>query len=177
MNEDEYNSYGYIPFCSRIINPSTIVSLAAAVFLVLGLTAPIIDFSAFHKEVDIQYNFMKVCENIGIISPIWIGIPYGIIVGIVLLVILSFANIPLLKLIPAVLILVMYAIALFDIGNIVDWVNKIIEKFLPDAEMVVDAPMIFDGIMRGAYFTVIGILLMIVSMFIKGAKIKPLDQA
>lgn len=165
------DEYVYTNLKDRIVNPSTIVSLLASLFLFLGIILPIIDFTAFHENVDIQYNLLKVCKNVGIISPIWNGIPYGIIFGIVLLVILSFVNIPPLKLIPVVLIIVMYIIMLFDAGNVIEWVNDLIEKFIGKDVIIIDKNSIIDGIMQGAYFTGAGIVLAILSCFLKGGRI------
>ena len=168
----EQEAYGYVSFIDRVINPSTIMSLASAVLLVFGITQPIIDFSIFNNNIDIRYNFLKVCSNVGIISPIWNGIPYGITVGIVMLVILSFVNIPPLKVIPCVLIIVMYAIVLFDLDNVISWGNQLIDKLIKNNDVLISKSQLKDGIMQGAYFTAFGLLIGIVSCFVKGAKLK-----
>lgn len=165
---------GSISMLSRIFNPSTILGLVAATLLIIGLTTPIMDFRAFNDNIDIQYNLMKICKNVRIISPIWNGLPYGVIVGIAILIILSFINIPVLKIIPFVLIVLMYAIMLVDLGNVIDWANDFIQSYAPITQtgIAVKSNNIIDGIMSGAYFTVGGIVLMLVSCFVKGAKEK-----
>lgn len=166
-SEEEYYS---ITIKQRILNPSTITSLVAAILLMIGLAVPIMDFSVFHKNIDIQYNFGKVCKNVGILSPLWNGLTAGIVIGIILLIALSFVNIPPLKLIPVVLVVVMLVIALADISNVVKWGNELIEKTIGKGQIKLNNTNIKEGIMSGAYFLGAGIITALVSCFIPGAK-------
>lgn len=175
----QQEEYGYIPLLSRILNVSTIMSLVAAVLLIFGLTVPIIDFSVFNEGIDIQYNLLKVCENVRILSPIWNGLHYGIIAGIIILIALSFVNIPPLKIIPVVLIILMYVIMICDISNVVTWAKELVERFIgsSNSESVnISKTSITDGLMSGVYFTVAGLVLAIISCFVKGAKLVIVEQ-
>lgn len=164
--------YQTITLSQRVLNPSTIVSLVAVLLLMIGLAVPIMDFTVFHKNLDIQYNFAKICENVGLLSPIWNGLTYGIIIGIAILIVLSFVNIPPLKIIPCVLILVMLIIALADVGNVVEWGNELIESTLGKDVIELNTGNIKKGIMSGAYFLGAGLAAAFVSCFIPGAKAK-----
>lgn len=174
MNVVEASSYN-IPFINRLLNPSTIIGLIAATSLIIGLCVSIIDFSAFHENIDIQYNFGKVCENVALISPVWAGIPYGIIIGIVMLIILSFINIPVLKIIPTILIVVMFAYVMVDVSNVVDWCRDFVHSFMDASSMKVEFSTVLSAISAGAYFLVVGVIMAIVSCFLPGAKPKKVN--
>ncbi|MDE6025641.1 MAG: hypothetical protein K2G45_09315 [Lachnospiraceae bacterium] len=150
-----------------IFNPSTALGLLSAILLTLGLTLPAIDFSHFHEQIDIQYNLMKICENIGLISSMWTGIPYGIIIGIIALVILSFTKIPVLKILPSLLITAMIILMLVDMENIINWVNNILEKFNYADYIKVNVNEIMKSFMPGIYFLASGIIASYLSCFFK----------
>ncbi|MCM1399543.1 MAG: hypothetical protein NC225_08705 [Clostridium sp.] len=150
-----------------IFNPSTILGLLSAVLLTLGMTLPAIDFSHFHKSVDIQYNLMKICENVGLISSLWTGIPYGIIIGIVALVILSFTKIPVLKILPSLLVTAMVVLMLVDMENVISWVSNVLQKFSATQSIKVDIQEVFKSFMPGIYLLACGILTSYISCFFK----------
>lgn len=150
-----------------IFNPSTILGLLSAVLLTLGMTLPAIDFSHFHKSVDIQYNLMKICENVGLISSPWTGIPYGIIIGIVALVILSFTKIPVLKILPSLLVTAMVVLMLVDMENVISWVSNVLQKFSATQSIKVDIQEVFKSFMPGIYLLACGILTSYISCFFK----------
>ena len=123
----QYNPYAYsqhnygnampqpimnAPTKRSFITLSLILGLLGSVVLFVGLMMPIIDFSHFHRDVDIQYNLFKVGKNVGIISGMWNVIPYAILISIILLVALSFVRIPILKILPVILILCMFILML-----------------------------------------------------------------
>lgn len=151
----------------KFFNAGMILAMAGALLLILGLQLPCIDFSHFHEQVDIQYNLVKVCKNVGLVSSMWRGIPYGIIIGIVMLVVLSFVRIPLLRLVPCVLILAMYILMMADVGNVADWINNIISKYqISDIEPV-EIGEIIKSTMAGVYFLAAGLIAGLVSCFVK----------
>ncbi len=150
-----------------IINPSTILGLLSAILLTLGLTLPVIDFSHFHESVDIQYNLMKICENVGLVSSLWTGIPYGIIIGIIALVILSFTKIPVLKILPSLLITAMFVLMLVDMEHIISWVSNVLQKFSSTQNIKVNIQEIVKSFMPGIYFLACGIITSYMSCFFK----------
>lgn len=154
-------------FMRRIFNPSTVLGILSALFLLLGILLPMLDFAVFNENIDIKYNLIKICKNIGLISAPWKGIPYGIIIGIVGMFILSFVRIPILKLIPSLLVIAMVAIMLIDMGNIINWISDILDRYYSDGKIVVDTARVFRGLLCGAYFLASGIIMGIISCFLK----------
>lgn len=154
-------------YIKGFLNPSTILGIISAIFILIGLLAPAIDFSHFHDQVDIQYNFIKISQNVGIISSVWIGIPYGIIIGIIIMAVLSFVRIPLLKIIPCILIIAMFILMLTDLTNVIDWINGVLSKYQMNDMISVDISQIIKSMMAGIYFMVIGLISGIVSCFVK----------
>lgn len=150
-----------------IVNPSTILGLLSTILLTLGLTLPAIDFSHFHESVDIQYNLIKICENIGLVSSMWTGIPYGIIIGIIALTILSFTKIPVLKILPSLLITAMFVLMLVDMGNIISWISNVLQKFNSTQYIEVNAHEVIKSFMPGIYFLACGIITSYASCFFK----------
>lgn len=154
-------------FIKRIINPSAIMGIISSVLLLISLLIPIIDFSVFEENVDIQYNLIKVCKNVGLISAPWTGVPYGIIIGIIAMFILSFVKIPALKLIPCFVVIAMVTIMLVDLGNIIEWVKAVLDKYYSEGGVVVNVSKVFSGIMAGAYTLAAGLIVGIISCFVK----------
>lgn len=154
-------------FIKRIINPSAIMGIISSVLLMIGLLIPIIDFSVFEENVDIQYNLIKVCKNVGLISAPWTGVPYGIIIGIIAMFILSFVKVPALKLIPCFVVIAMVTIMLVDLGNVIEWVKAVLDKYYSEGRVVVNVSKVFGGIMAGAYTLAAGLIVGIISCFVK----------
>lgn len=150
-----------------LINPSTILGLVASFFLILGLVLPAMDFSKFHKEVHIKYNILKICENVSLISDVWRGIPFGLILGIVVLVILSFVKIPVLKIVPSILITAMVAIIAVDVKNIVNWVLDTLHRFNINTINSIGVSDVIRSFMPGFYFLIIGLIIAYISCFFK----------
>lgn len=152
---------------NRLLNPSTILGLLSSVLLSIGLLAPMIDFSHFEENVDIQYNLIKICKNVGLISAPWTGIPYGIVIGIIAMLVLSFIRIPLLKLIPCMIVLSMLIIMLVDMGNVIDWVETVIDKYYGENLIIVNTSEVMKSLMAGIYILVSGLLVGFISCFVK----------
>lgn len=152
---------------SRILNPSTILGLISSIFLTLGLFLPAMDFSRFHEEVDIQYNLIKICKNVGLLSSMWMGIPYGIIIGIIGIFLLSFIKIPILKIIPCLVITAMVILMVADVGNIIEWVTDTLDKFYKNNDIIISFSNIIKSVLSGIYFLAAGIILGFVSCFFK----------
>ena len=128
---------------------------------------PAIDFSHFHKEVDIQYNLFKVGKNVGLISSMWNVIPYVILISIIILLALSFIRIPVLKVLPVVLILCMFVLMLVDMGNVAKWATDLLDKVGIVLEKEVTTKEIFKSLMPGIYIMVVGTVIALVSCFVK----------
>lgn len=151
----------------RFITPSLVTGLLSSLLLLLGLFVPMIDFSYFHEKVDIQYNLLKICKNVGLISAPWTGIPYGMAIGIAAMFILSFIKIPQLKLIPCMIIISMLIIMLADMGNVIDWVSAVLDKYYGPDMMKVDTSEVLKSLMAGVYLLAAGLLAGIVSSCFK----------
>lgn len=160
------NKQAFNKLILNIKNPSTLLGLLSAICLSLGLYLPAIDFSSFHKDINFSYSIIKICDNIGIISSVWNGVPYGIAIGIIALVILSFAALPILKIFPALLETAMIAIILFDINHIINWVYNVLDKFHATIPTQIDFFDVLKSFMPGYYFLIIGIILAYVSCFV-----------
>lgn len=128
---------------------------------------PAMDFSHFHEEVDIQYNLIKICKNVGLLSSMWTGIPYGIIIGIIGIFLLSFVKIPVLKVIPCLLITAMVILMAADIGNIIEWVTNTLDKFYKNNDIMINFSEIIKSFLSGIYFLAAGIILGFISCFFK----------
>lgn len=167
MDDFNQNYYHNLSNRKKLFNPSAIAGILSSVFLILGLVLPMLDFRVFNEKIDIKYNLIKICKNIGLISDPWMGIPYGIIIGIVAMFILSFVRIPILKIIPSLLVIAMVAIMLIDMGNVINWITDILDRYYSDGKIVVDTASVFKGLLYGAYFLVAGIITGIISCFLK----------
>ncbi len=171
-----YGQYGYgnpipqqdmnTPNKKSFITLSLILGLLGAVVLFVGLMMPIIDFSHFHQDVDIQYNLFKVGKNVGIISGMWNVIPYAILISIILLVALAFVRIPILKILPVILILCMFVLMLVDMGNVAAWASDLLDKLGIVLEKEITTGEIFKSLMPGMYLMVVGALVSLVSCFV-----------
>lgn len=150
---------------------SMVFGLVSMVFLLVGVLAPAIDFSAYHASVQIQYSLMKICQNVGLISAMWMGIPYGILIAAVLMGILAFVDIPQLKLVPSIIVIIMIILMVADIGNVVEWVIEMIEKFSDKPYTAsgsgVGAGQVIKSFMIGFYCLIAGIVTGFVSCFVK----------
>lgn len=152
---------------SRICNASCILGVISALLIFVALFLPAIDFSQFSEEIKLEYNLFKVCENVRLISPIWTGIPVGIIIGAVLMLVLSFIKIPLLKLIPNFVVIAMVIIMLVDMGNIVSWAQDIVEMAKLDNQVIVNSTKVYESFRAGIYMLAIGVVTGIVSCFMR----------
>lgn len=152
----------------RFFSASMIVGLVAAILVFIGMMLPMIDMSAFHEKIQIKYNIFKVCENVGLLSPSWKGVPYGMIIGVIAMVILSFVDIPLLKLIPTMIILAMLIIMLADMGNIINWAKSMIERYFGSGLVSLDNENVLKSLSTGIYFMAAGVVAGIVSCFCPG---------
>ncbi len=150
---------------SRICNASCILGVISAILVFIALFLPAIDFSQFNEEIHLEYNLFKVCENVRLISSIWTGIPVGIIIGAVLMLILSFIKIPILKLIPNLIVIAMVVIMLVDMGNIVAWAQDIVEMAKLDNQVIVNNAEVYKSFRAGIYLLATGIITGIVSCF------------
>lgn len=150
---------------------SMVLGLVSMVLLLIGVLAPMIDFSAYHANVQIQYSLMKICQNVGLISAMWMGIPYGILIAAVLMGILAFVDIPQLKLVPSIIVIIMIILMVADIGNVVEWVIEMIEKFSDKPYTAsgsgVGAGQVIKSFMAGFYCLIAGIITGFVSCFVK----------
>lgn len=152
----------------HFFSASMIVGLVAAILVFIGMMLPMIDMSAFHEKIQIKYNIFKVCENVGLLSPSWKGVPYGMIIGVVAMGILSFVDIPLLKLIPTMIILAMLIIMLADMGNIINWAKSMIERYFGSGLVSLDNENVLKSLSTGIYFMAAGVVAGIVSCFCPG---------
>lgn len=149
------------------ITLSMILGLVGSVIMLIGLMMPMIDFSHFHHEVDIQYNLFKVGKNVGIISGMWNVIPYAILISIIGMIILSFVRIPILKILPSLLIVCMLVLMLVDMGNVVTWATDLLDKVGIVLEKEITTREIFKSLMPGIYIMVAGLVVSMVSCFVK----------
>ena len=155
----------------RFISVGMIMGLISAVLLLIGLLTPAIDFSHFHPEVDIQYNIIKICKNVRLISPIWTGLPIGIIIGIVLMVILSFVRIPQFRLIPCMVVISMFVVMLVDMQNIIVWADELLNseamQEICNQEFIINKAEVFKSFQSGIYLMVAGVVIGVISSFLK----------
>lgn len=170
--QDSYEaSVSGISFKRRIFNFSAITGILAATLILVGVLMPAMDFSTFHENIDIQYNLIKICENVRMISTIWTGLPWGIFIGIIGLYILSFLRIPQFKLIPCMLIIAMFVIMLVDMKNVIVWADEFLNgslvQELVDYEFVINKDEVMKSFQPGIYLMIAGTVLGIVSCFAK----------
>ena len=152
----------------RLISASMLVGLLSAVLVFIGMMIPMIDMSAFHEKIQIKYNIFKVCENVGMISSTWKGIPYGMLIGVIVMVVLSFVDIPVLKLIPIMIMLAMFIIMFVDMGNIINLAKELVRRFLGEGVVELENENVLKSISLGVYCMIAGIVTGIVSCFCPG---------
>lgn len=171
--DNGYNNYMYGQYMQplqpkkRFINASMILGLLGSILLLVGLMLPAIDFSHFHSDVELQYNLFKLGKNVGLISAMWNAIPYVIVGGIVLLVVLSFVRIPVLKILPVILILCMFVLMLADMGNVSDWATETLDKLGINLEKQITSGEILKALMPGVYIMISGVVVAMLSCFMR----------
>ncbi len=166
-----YNSYasgdrrGQTP---SHITASMILGLFSAILLGISMFVPAMDFSKFHESVQIRYSFMKICENVGLISDMWRGIPIGILIAAALMLVLSFVRIPPLKAIPCVIIVSLIILAIVDFGNVLEFARELIARFvsIKASEDPIGAGTVLSSFGAGFYLLAAGLVCGIVSCFV-----------
>lgn len=166
-----YNSYasgdcrGQTP---SHITASMILGLFSAILLGISMFVPAMDFSKFHESVQIRYSFMKICENVGLISDMWRGIPIGILIAAALMLVLSFVRIPPLKAIPCVIIVSLIILAIVDFGNVLEFARELIARFvsIKVSEDPIGAGTVLSSFGAGFYLLAAGLVCGIVSCFV-----------
>lgn len=167
----DYNSYaggnreGQTP---SHITASMILGLFSAILLGISMFVPAMDFSKFHESVQIRYSFMKICENVGLISDMWRGIPIGILIAAALMLVLSFVRIPPLKAIPCVIIVSLIILAIADFGNVLEFARELIARFvsIKASEDPIGAGTVLSSFGAGFYLLAAGLVCGIVSCFV-----------
>ena len=136
-----------------------LLGILSAVLLTVSLFVPAIDLSAYHAQVQIRYSIMKICENMGLISDMWRGIPIGILI----------AAIPPLKAIPCMIVVCMIIIALVDMGNVTAWISKMLARFISSqvsSGSSVSGATIWKSFQAGIYLLAAGLVSGIASCFV-----------
>ena len=153
---------------TKIVTASMVLGILSAILLACSMFVPAIDFSAFHSSVQIRYSIMKICENVGLISDMWRGIPIGILIAAMGMLVLSFVRIPPLKAIPCMIVLCMIILAIVDAGNVAAWIMDKVEPFVQSTSNVsmIDAASVWKSLQAGIYLFVAGFLCGIVSCFV-----------
>lgn len=166
-----YNSYaggdrrGQTP---SPITASMILGLFSAILLGISMFVPAMDFSKFHESVQIRYSFMKICENVGLISDMWRGIPIGILIAAALMLVLSFVRIPPLKAIPCVIIVSLIILAIVDFGNVLMFARELIARFvsIKVSEDPIGVGTVLSSFGAGFYLLAAGLVCGIVSCYV-----------
>lgn len=150
------------------ITASMILGLFSAILLGISMFVPAMDFSKFHESVQIRYSFMKICENVGLISDMWRGIPIGILIAAALMLVLSFVRIPPLKAIPCVIIVSLIILAIVDFGNVLAFARELIARFvsIKVSEEPIGVGTILSSFGAGFYLLAAGLVCGIVSCFV-----------
>lgn len=150
------------------ITASMILGLFSAILLGISMFVPAMDFSKFHESVQIRYSFMKICENVGLISDMWRGIPIGILIAAALMLVLSFVRIPPLKAIPCVIIVSLIVLAIVDFGNVLEFARELIARFvsIKVSEEPIGAGTVLSSFGAGFYLLAAGLVCGIVSCFV-----------
>lgn len=151
----------------KFITAGTVISIIAAALMLAGILLPAIDFRAFHEDVDLQYNILKICKNVALISSMWRAIPVGFYIAIALMFILAFVRVPIFRILPCLLAIAMLVLMLADMGNIIEWSNNVISDLMKSDAIVVNFETIVKGFMYGIYTLTVGVIVGIVSCFIK----------
>lgn len=150
------------------ITASMILGLFSAILLGISMFVPAMDFSKFHESVQIRYSFMKICENVGLISDMWRGIPIGILIAAALMLVLSFIRIPPLKAIPCVIIVSLIILAIVDFGNVLAFARELIARFvsIKVSEDPIGVGTVMSSFGAGFYLLAAGLVCGIVSCFV-----------
>lgn len=150
------------------ITASMILGLFSAILLGISMFVPAMDFSKFHESVQIRYSFMKICENVGLISDMWRGIPIGILIAAALMLVLSFIRIPPLKAIPCVIIVSLIILAIVDFGNVLAFARELIARFvsIKVSEEPIGVGTVLSSFGAGFYLLAAGLVCGIVSCFV-----------
>lgn len=153
---------------SSHITASMILGLFSSILLGISMFVPAMDFSKFHESVQIRYSFMKICENVGLISDMWRGIPIGILIAAALMLVLSFVRIPPLKAIPCVIIVSLIILAIVDFGNVLMFARELIARFvsIKVSEDPIGVGTILSSFGAGFYLLAAGLVCGIVSCFV-----------
>ena len=153
---------------SSHITASMILGLFSAILLGISMFVPAMDFSKFHESVQIRYSFMKICENVGLISDMWRGIPIGILIAAALMLVLSFIRIPPLKAIPCVIIVSLIILAIVDFGNVLAFARELIARFvsIKVSEEPIGVGTVLSSFGAGFYLLAAGLVCGIVSCFV-----------
>lgn len=153
---------------SSHITASMILGLFSAILLGISMFVPAMDFSKFHESVQIRYSFMKICENVGLISDVWRGIPIGILIAATLMLVLSFVRIPPLKAIPCVIIVSLIVLAIVDFGNVLEFARELIARFvsIKVSEDPIGVGTVLSSFGTGFYLLAAGLVCGIVSCFV-----------
>ena len=153
---------------SSHITASMILGLFSAILLGTSMFVPAMDFSKFHESVQIRYSFMKICENVGLISDMWRGIPIGILIAAALMLVLSFIRIPPLKAIPCVIIVSLIILAIVDFGNVLAFARELIARFvsIKVSEEPIGVGTVLSSFGAGFYLLAAGLVCGIVSCFV-----------
>lgn len=172
-NNIPVNYNGYVSGDRRAQTPShitasMILGLFSAILLGISMFVPAMDFSKFHESVQIRYSFMKICENVGLISDMWRGIPIGILIAAALMLVLSFVRIPPLKAIPCVIIVSLIVLAIVDFGNVLEFARELIARFvsIKVSEEPIGAGTVLSSFGAGFYLLAAGLVCGIVSCFV-----------
>lgn len=172
MNQYNMNQYNEPvakvknPIISRCFNASAILGTISAILIFVSLYLPAIDLSHFDEKIEQKYNLVKLCQRVSeFISDIWGGIPVGIIIGAVLMLILSYIKIPLLKLIPSFIVIAMVAIMLIDMGNVIEFVKYMLELAHVETSTAVDTKGVFESLQAGVYVLAAGLITGLTSCF------------
>lgn len=150
------------------ITASMILGLFSSILLGISMFVPAMDFSKFHESVQIRYSFMKICENVGLISDMWRGIPIGILIAAALMLVLSFIRIPPLKAIPCVIIVSLIILAIVDFGNVLAFARELIARFvsIKVSEDPIGVGTVLSSFGAGFYLLAAGLVCGIVSCFV-----------
>lgn len=153
---------------SSHITASMILGLFSSILLGISMFVPAMDFSKFHESVQIRYSFMKICENVGLISDMWRGIPIGILIAAALMLVLSFIRIPPLKAIPCVIIVSLIILAIVDFGNVLAFARELIARFvsIKVSEEPIGVGTVLSSFGAGFYLLAAGLVCGIVSCFV-----------
>ena len=151
----------------NIVTFSMVLGIISSIMIFVGMFLPVIDLSHFYSTADFQYDFFKVCKNVGYISSMWKAIPVGFILAAAFMFILSFVKIPILKILPCILAVALFIMMLVDVSNVVEWIKDFIDRFIENQNQSLDitAGDVLGSLMIGLYTIICGIVVGLVSCF------------